>query len=163
MGGFTAAISFNACLWLKNCEIMSSALVLMIKYCPASQVGSTTTEVSAFCSELTAVCCNVASRLQNWGVWISWKSSLVQRQTPLISGAKKRYSPVAVTHGMHHPCVYSGCRWISICGADITDSQATSSSTSDPALLMATQDSDAWALRCLSQHPQETLWGEEGG
>lgn len=27
--------------WLKHYEIMSSALVLMIKYCPASQVGST--------------------------------------------------------------------------------------------------------------------------
>lgn len=27
--------------WLRNCEVMPSALVLMIKYCPASQVGST--------------------------------------------------------------------------------------------------------------------------
>ena len=26
--------------WSKNCEVMSSALALMIKYCPTSQVGS---------------------------------------------------------------------------------------------------------------------------
>jgi len=69
--------------WLKSCQITSSTPVLMIKCCAASQVGSTfilsrtvllltvffyTKEVSAFCSELTAVCCNVASRLQNGGL-----------------------------------------------------------------------------------------------
>lgn len=76
--------------WLKNSEFMSSAVVLMIKCRAASQVGSTlilsgtvllltvctfyTEVVSASCSELTAVCCNVASRLHSWGGWI-WCNS----------------------------------------------------------------------------------------
>ena len=111
--------------WLKSCQITSSTPVLMIKCCAASQVGSTfilsrtvllltvffyTKEVSAFCSELTAVCCNVASRLQNGGLWTWCRSLLVQRHTPLITGAKKHRLPVAAACGMHHPYVYSGCR-----------------------------------------------------
>lgn len=104
--------------WLKNSEFMSSAVVLMIKCRAASQVGSTlilsgtvllltvctfyTEVVSASCSELTAVCCNVASRLHSWGGWIWCNSLLLQRQAPLISGAKKYDLPAAP--GMFRPC-----------------------------------------------------------